>query len=102
MQNEEKRFKIEKIEKYEKEIKGVQLELAFKSFVAGAMALTTTLLVSTGEYSAILPSVLSSGTGALYLFSLVDSIIKKTNLKLDLNKLKDELKMEEHQEIKRR
>ena len=107
MTNEEKRFKVEKIEKYKKEIKGAQSDICVFSFIAGLSALLTIELVVGGiyydQYKVILMSLLS-GAGMVMpsLFKLVEAIAKKTHLKLDLDKLKDELKMEEHQEIKRR
>ena len=107
MTNEEKRFKIEKIEKFKREIKGVQLNIGFTSFLAGLSAMSTIVFVSGAisydDYNFLIGGILSGG-GMLIpsLYGMMESIAKKTHLKFELDKLKDELEIEENQEKKRR
>jgi len=103
---QEKRFKIEKIEKYEKQIDKKYKEMFFNVFMGGFFALMAGVALSAGiVYGEFIPVILSSVPGGLSLHRViksVESIADKAILKSDVRKLKEELEMIENSEEKGR
>ena len=104
MEQNEKRYRIEKIEKYNKQIEEKD-NLIFQSTVmTGTSALFAALLftgsisTNTSETFQLILGLISSGVGSLHLLRVVKSIIEKTvlkSMKLDAQSelTEDELEM---------
>lgn len=103
MTNENKRFRIEQIDRYEEQISQEEKNTTRKTFLLG---LTTAAMVGSISESASLDphtinhflglflGLINAGTSVYYLKNLIESINRKTALQTKL----EELKMKENNE----
>lgn len=107
MTNEQKRFKIQKIESYEEQISQENKESIKKTFLFGFVAAGAFCAFS-GVANANTNSALqlieiflgltNTGLGAYYLKGLIESISRKTNLQSKIEDINSELEMPKNEE----
>ena len=107
MTNEQKRFKIQKIESYEKQISEENKESVRKTFLFG-LAAAAALCTFTAAAHANTDNPLqlvnisfglaNTGLGAYHLKGLIESISRKTNLQSKVEDINSELEMPENEE----
>ena len=112
MENEEKKFKIEKINKYNKELEDEKKETSDKAFLMGASAICVFLALATLSSADInnnfaIPIIkfigsIQTGYTIYQLKGMLESINKKTILQVKIDDLKDELELMEKEEKKER
>lgn len=107
MTNEQKRFKIQKIESYKKQISEENKESTKKTFLFGfaaAAALCTFTAAAHSNTNDALGLVnmslglVNTGLSAYHLKGLIESISKKTNLQSKVEDINNELEMPENEE----
>ncbi len=107
MTNEQKRFKIQKKESYEKQISEENKEITKKTFLFGlaaAAALCTFTAVAHAATNNTLGlanmyfGLVNTGLGAYQLKGLIESISKKTNLQSKVEDINNELEMPKNEE----
>ncbi len=107
MTNEQKRFKIQKIESYEKQISEENKKSIEKTFLFG-LAAAAALCTFTSAAHATTNNALglvcmsfglaNTGLSAYHLKGLIESISKKTNLQSKVEDINNELEMPENEE----
>ena len=99
MTNEEKRFKILKVEKYNEELEREKINLIFRTFVAGVSAIVATLVIAqnpnTEELLPLIAGSWSAGLSITQLIEIIKSIMKKSSIKKDIAQIEDELYLQE-------
>ena len=104
MTNEQKRFKIQKIESYEKQISEENKEATKKTFLFGLAAAATLCFFAATAHDNInnalnMPfGLVSTGLSVYHLKGLIESISKKTNLQSKIENINSELEMPENEE----
>ena len=107
MTNEQKRFKIQKIESYEEQISQENKKSTQKTFLFGLAAaaalctFTVAANANTDNASQLMNvsiGLASTGLGAYHLKGLIESINRKTNLQSKVEDINSELEMPENEE----
>ena len=107
MTNEQKRFKIQKIESYEKQISEENKEATKKTFLFGLAAAAALCFFAATAHENIdnalrlvnMPfGLVSTGLSVYHLKGLIESISKKTNLQSKVEDINSELEMPENEE----
>lgn len=107
MTNEQKRFKIQKIESYKEQISEENKESTKKTFLFGLAAaaalctFTAAANASTDTASQVINAswgVLNTSLSAYQLKGLIESISRKTNLQSKVEDICSELEMPENEE----
>ena len=107
MTEEEKRFKIQKIESYEKEISKENKESINKTFLFGLSAAAAfcafyvdTITETSYNSQLIFLGLADAGFSAYHLIGLIESISRKTNLQSKIENINSELERLESRESK--
>lgn len=107
MTNEEKRFKIEKIKKYEDQLSLANSNAIKNTFLMGTFAIASAIGFSTfaspliNETISIIETLIAPATMAFaiyYLKRMLEAISKKTTLTIKIEDMKDELEFIEQEE----
>ena len=106
MTDEQKRFKIQKIESYEEQISQENKEAILKTFLLGLVAAGTLHVFTTAaNANSDIDKILLHSAGLLETYScayvlkgLIESIIRKTNLQNKIEDINSELEMPENKE----
>lgn len=104
MINEQKRFKIQKIESYKEQISQENKESTTKTFffglaaVAALCAFNADANTETDRFLQFYAVLANTGLGAYHLKGLIESICKKTNLQSKIEDINNELELSENEE----
>ena len=109
MTDEQKRFKIQKIESYKEQISQEDKELTKKTFLLGFTAVAAVCVFVAAPYvtddtlrfTDIFMGVANISFIPVHLKRLIESISKKTNLQSKIDDINNELEMSENEEKSR-